>query len=145
MLSASLDSKPKYSNSHFIITETELWAHLSQKNRNHTWGATAHEISFPQRLRSLGLRARQNSNEKWVLVAQSCLTLWEAMDCSPPSSTVCGILQARILERVATPSSRGSSQPRDQTRVSYIAGEFFTIWGTREAKNSNSLYQFSEL
>ena len=44
-----------------------------------------------------------------------------------------GILQARILEWVAMPSSRGSSQPRDQTQVSHIAGGFFTVWATREA------------
>ena len=44
-----------------------------------------------------------------------------------------GILQARILEWVAMPSSRRSSQPRDQTQVSHIAGRFFTIWATREA------------
>ena len=46
-----------------------------------------------------------------------------------------GILQARILEWVAMPSSRGSSQPRDQTQVSHIAGGFFTSWTTREAMN----------
>ena len=45
-----------------------------------------------------------------------------------------GILQARILEWVAMPSSRGSSQPRDRTQVSCIAGGFFTIWATREAQ-----------
>ena len=44
-----------------------------------------------------------------------------------------GILQAIILEWVAVSSSRGSSQPRDQTQVSHIAGEFFTISATREA------------
>ena len=43
------------------------------------------------------------------------------------------ILQARILEWVAMPSSGGSSQPRDRTQVSHIAGGFFTIWATREA------------
>ena len=48
--------------------------------------------------------------------------------------TVHGILQARILEWVAIPSSRGSSQPRDQTQVSHIAGGFFTISATREAQ-----------
>ena len=47
--------------------------------------------------------------------------------------TVHGILQARILEWVAFPFSRGSSQPRDQTQVSHIAGGFFTSWATREA------------
>ena len=46
-----------------------------------------------------------------------------------------GILQARILEWVAMPSSKGSSQPRDQTQVSYIAGGFFTNWVIREAQN----------
>ena len=44
-----------------------------------------------------------------------------------------GILQARIVEWVAMPSSRGSSQPRDRTQVSLIAGGFFTTWATREA------------
>ena len=52
-----------------------------------------------------------------VEVAQSCPTL-----CDPRDYTVCGILQARILEWVAFPFSRGSSQPRDQTQVSRIAG-----------------------
>ena len=51
-------------------------------------------------------------------VAQSCLTLCNPMDCSPPGSSVHGILQARILEGVATPSSRGSSWPRYQIPVS---------------------------
>ena len=52
---------------------------------------------------------------------------------SPPCSSVYGILQARILEWVATPFSKGSSQPRDQTWVSCIAGRVFIIWATREA------------
>ena len=61
-----------------------------------------------------------------VLVAQSCLTLCDSMDCSPPDS-VHRILQARILEWVPIPFSRGSSQPRDGTPVSCTAGRFFTI------------------
>ena len=52
---------------------------------------------------------------------QSCLTLYGAIDCSPPGSSVHGILQTRILEWVAMPSSRGSSLPRDRTHVSYIS------------------------
>ena len=56
------------------------------------------------------------------------------MKCSPPGSLSLGILQARILEWVAMPSSRGSSQPRDWTWVSRIAGRFFTSWDTREAQ-----------
>ena len=54
-----------------------------------------------------------------------------------------GILQARILEWVAFPFSRGSSQPRDWTQVSCIAGRFFTIWATREAPIPLSVSQFS--
>ena len=61
-------------------------------------------------------------------VTQSCPTLWDPID-----YTVHGILQARILEWVAFPFSRGSSKPRDRTQVSYIAGGFFTRWATREA------------
>ena len=68
------------------------------------------------------------------LVTQSCLTLCDPMDCSPPGSSVHGILQARILEWVAMPSSGESSQPRDQTQVSRIAGRCFTLWATREAQ-----------
>ena len=64
---------------------------------------------------------------KWseVKVTQSCLTL-----CNPMDYTVHGILQARILEWVAFPFSRGSSQPRNRSQVSCIAGGFFTSWAT---------------
>ena len=73
---------------------------------------------------------------KW----QSCPTLWDAMD-----STINGILQARRLEWVAFPFSRGSSQPRDQTQVSRIAAGFFTIWATREAQEYWSGWPISSL
>jgi len=68
---------------------------------------------------------------KWkkVQVAQLCPTLGDPMD-----YTVHGILQARILEWVAFPFSRGSSQLRGRTQVSCIAGGFFTSWATREAQ-----------
>ena len=56
------------------------------------------------------------------ICAQSCLTLWDSMDCSLPGLSVHGISQARILEWVATSSSRGSSQPRDQICVSCVSG-----------------------
>ena len=55
------------------------------------------------------------------------------MDCSPPGSSVHGVLQTRTLEWAVMPSSRGSSQPRDQTQVSHTTGEFFTVSATREA------------
>ena len=54
----------------------------------------------------------------------------QPMDWGLPGSSVHGILQARILESVAIPFSRGSSQARDRTQVSHIAGKFFTIWAT---------------
>ena len=53
-----------------------------------------------------------------MFAAQLCLTCCDSMDCSLPGSSVHGISQARILESVARPSSRGSAQPRDRTRVS---------------------------
>ena len=56
-----------------------------------------------------------------------------AMDCSPPSSSIHGILQARVLEWVAISFSRGSSRSRDQTQVSHIAGRCFNLCTTREA------------
>ena len=68
--------------------------------------------------------------EKWkVKVAQLCPTL-----CNPTDYTVHGILQARILEWVSFPFSRGSSQPRERTHVSHIAGGVFTSWATGEAR-----------
>ena len=57
----------------------------------------------------------------------------DSMDCSPPGSSVHGILQARVLEWVAIPFSRRSSWPRDRTWVSCTAGRFFTIWASRKA------------
>ena len=74
-----------------------------------------------------------------VKVTQSFPTLCDSINCSPPASFVHGILQARILEWVAMPSSRGSSQPRDQTWVSCIVGRFFTDWSTREAVEGEDL------
>ena len=64
---------------------------------------------------------------------QLYVSLCHPMDYSPPVSSVHGILWARILEWVANPFSRGSFRPRDQTRISYIAGRFFTSWATQEA------------
>ena len=68
-----------------------------------------------------------------VIVTESYLTLCDPMNCSLLGSSVCGILQSRILQWVAISFSRGSSLPRDQAWVSCIAGRFFTILATREA------------
>ena len=70
-----------------------------------------------------------------MFVTQSCLTLCDSMDYSLPGSSVHEIVQVRILECVAMPFSRGSSQPRYQNHVSRIAGRFFTIWVTQGVLN----------
>ena len=67
------------------------------------------------------------------LVTQSCLTLCDPMDCSPPGSSIYEIFQATILEWVPMSFSRGFSQPRDRIWVSCIAGRLFTVWATKEA------------
>ena len=73
-----------------------------------------------------------------VIVAKVCISHSVVSNCAAPWTRAhqaplsMGILQVRILEWAAMPSSRGSSQPRDQTHVSRIAGEFFTFWATRE-------------
>ena len=66
----------------------------------------------------------------FLLVAQLCPTLCHPTDCSPPGSSLHGILQARILGWIAAPFSRGSSQPRDWTQVSCIAGRFLSSEGS---------------
>ena len=77
-----------------------------------------------------------SSNLSEVKVTQSCPTF-----CDPMDYTVHGTFQVRILELIATPFSRGSSQPKDRTQVSCNAGRFFTIWATRDL----SSVQFSSV
>ena len=134
------------------MQETRVWS-LGRENPLEKETAThsstlAWKIPWmeePGRLQSMGLQrvghdwvtsfslfyiTRSNNLHKVkVKVAQSCLTL-----CDPMNYTVNGILQARILEWVAFPFSRGSSQPRVRTQVSSIAGRFFTSWTIREAQ-----------
>ena len=69
----------------------------------------------------------------YCLVAWSCPTLWDPIDCSLPDSSVCGIFQARILEWVAISFSMVSSWPRDQICISCIARRAFYCWLTRES------------
>ena len=66
------------------------------------------------------------------LVAQLCPTLCDPIDCSPPGSSVHGISQARILEWVVIPSSKGSSQPRDRTHYYHTGRQILYHWATRE-------------
>ena len=67
-------------------------------------------------------------------IAQSCRTLCNPVDCSLPGSYIHVILQARILQWVAISFSMGSSQLRDRTQVSCIAGRCFTLCAIREAQ-----------
>ena len=71
---------------------------------------------------------------KWSEVSQLCPTLCDPIDCSLPDSSVHGIFQAIVLEWIAISFSRGSSQPRDRTRVSRIVDRRFTVWATREVQ-----------
>ena len=70
-----------------------------------------------------------------LLSPQTCPTLCNPLDCSPPGSFVHEILQERIWEWVAVPFSKGSSGPKDWTQVSCIAGRFFAIWTTLRQYN----------
>ena len=73
-----------------------------------------------------------------VLVSQSCLTLCNPMDCSPPDSSVHRILQARLLKWVAISFSRASSWPRDWTSISCVGRRILYHWAIREAPFFNS-------
>ena len=84
-------------------------------------------MNFPTgQVRGWGLRCYVK-----VKLAQSCPTL-----CKPTDYTVHGILQTRILEWVVFPFSRGSSQPRDRTQVSHIAGDYLLSEPPRKPKNT---------
>ena len=92
---------------------------------------TVSEISF--KFLVLTIAFVYSCEVKWSELAQSCPTLCDPMDSSPPGSSIHGILQARILEWVAISFSRGTSRPRDRTRVSHLACRGFTLWATGEA------------
>ena len=104
---------------------------------NCSFSQVLHEVLTGLRLCLVSLALSYLQCKKESEVAQSCLTLCDPMDCSPPGSSVHGIFQARVLECVAISFSRGSPQPRDRTQVSHIMGRCFTIWATREAQNYN--------
>ena len=80
-----------------------------------------------------------------VTVVQLCLTLCDPMYCTPPGFSVHEILQARIPEWVSISFSRGSSRPRDQAWVSYIADGFFTVWATRESCEWLRVFSFIKI
>ena len=78
-------------------------------------------------LLSFLLNAQRTEEGAHVLVAQACPRLCEPVDCSLPGSSVRRILQARILEWVASSFFRGSSRLRDRSLVAHITGRYFTI------------------
>ena len=81
------------------------------------------------------------SEVKWSEVVQLCLTLCDPMDCSLQGSSVHGIFQARVLEWIAISFSRGSSRPRDRSRVSRIVDRCFTVGYPKPQERS--LYSFN--
>ena len=93
-------------------------------------------VCFVNTFYSVSVKGTQSKDTE---VTQSCLTLCSPVDCRPPGSSVHGISQARILEWVAISFSRQSFRPRDQTRVSLIAGRCFNLWATREAQSKDKL------
>ena len=120
-----------------------LWhMHFKRKFMSRNAWSSSREISY-QTADSVWLGLRLCSHSQYclgrktdqlylckvkMLVAQSCPTPCDLVDCSPPGSSVHGILQAGILEWVAIPFSRISSRPRDWTQVSWITSRFFTVW-----------------
>ena len=104
----------------WAIELTESYRHF-KGSWNYSKTIYQHKWSIFRYFKTQGNKCLIGSCERyWVCtcsVAQSCLTLRDRMDCSPPGSSVHRILQARILEWVAMPSSRGSSQPRDWIHV----------------------------
>ena len=98
-------------------------------------GITQGEISQTKRDKHCALSLKKGKGS----VAQSCPVLCDPMNCSPQDFSVLEILQARILEWAAVPFSWGSSQPRDQTHVSCIAGRLFTVTLEKEMATQSSI------
>ena len=128
------------------------------KDENHMIISTDAEKAFDKIQHPLMIKKKKNPPESrnrrnipqhnksytWQSeVSQSCPTLCDPVDCSPPGSSVHGILQARILEWVAISFSRGSFRPKDGTQVSCIAGRCFNLWATREAQEPLQSTHFS--
>ena len=116
--------KGKYISSHYSNSHNVIYLLFKYGLYEHFWLFSS--LIWSLLLLLLQLLKLYSENE----VAQSCLTLCDPMDCSPPGSSVHEIFQARVLEWVAISLSRGSSQPRDWTQVSCTVGRCFTVWAT---------------
>ena len=125
-------------------------SHLLQEGSRKGLCRTRKGIWLPSGLFS-GCAAQSVSHSRWIhllfrqvkcvcSVASGICNLCDPMDCSPSGSSVRGILQARILEWVATPSPRGSSWPRDRTHISFVS-----CMQTREAPKSQRLFTCGHL
>ena len=114
---------PHLTSGHYILQEHFCLAQIPLFFTAHgeAYGKPDLSISLPQII----------THHKCISVSHSVGS--NSLDCSWPGSSAHGILQARMLEWVAMPFSRGSSWPRDWTWVSCVAGRFLTIWATREA------------
>ena len=97
-------------------------------NRHLTSGILSDSVLCISQEADFNLSSLPVIDGKWSEVAQSCPTLGDPMDCCPPGSSVHGISQETVLEWVAIPFSRGSSQPMDRIWVFCIAGRHFTFW-----------------
>ena len=110
------------------------------------WWATVHSVHSSESDTPEATKQQQSTN---VVLSESVShsvvsnSLWPHGLYSPPGSSAHGIIQARIW--VAIPSSRGSSWPRDRTRLSCIVGRFFTIWAIREAQYGIKLVGYLEI
>ena len=108
-----------------VFSNTTVWKHQFFSAQLSLWSNS--QCLYMTTGKTKALTIQTFVSKVKMLVAQSCLTLCNPLDCSPPGSSVHGILQARILEWVAIPFSKGSSRSRDRTWVSCTAGGFFTI------------------
>ena len=122
LLSTSWEWKTQESNSRWSW-HPEPRSHLHTRGGGE--GVSGSPLSTPHFFPITEVTGQHRKVKVWVSVVS------DPIGCSPPGSSVHGILQARILEWVAVPFSRGSSEPRDGTQVSRTAGELFTIWPTR--------------
>ena len=113
---------------YIVLSHTCVWSSLRLALPREAGGKCPHLQALQGKAIGDSFSIDWNSKTKCVLVTQLCPTLCDMIDCSPTGSSVQEILQARILEWVAIPFSRGSSQLRDWTWVSYIV-----VWATREA------------
>ena len=102
------------------INRKEILTYTTVKLEDIVLSEIIHHIKGKNTIRFHCMRYLYAMHDKRL---QSCPTLCDPVDCSPPGSSVHGILQARILEWVAMPFSRGSSRLRDGTRVSYVSCE----------------------